>query len=68
MSYKQRILALTEAHRVLDKDIIEAEKNSNYSAEKISEMKKKKLALKDEIRRYEKLQWEYEHETVRFDD
>jgi hypothetical protein len=68
MSYKQRILALTEAHRVLDKDIIEAEKNPNYSTEKISEMKKKKLALKDEIRRYEKLQWEYEHETVRFDD
>jgi hypothetical protein len=68
MSYKQRIIALTEAHRILDKDIIAAETNPNYDASKINEMKKRKLALKDEIRRYEKLQWEYEHETVRFDD
>ena len=31
-------------------------------------MKKKKLALKDEISRLTKLQWEHDHESVDFDD
>ena len=66
--YKSRIQTLEESHRLLDKQIIDAEKNGNYSDEQISEMKKRKLMFKDEIQRLNKLQWEHDHESVDFDD
>jgi len=66
--YKNRILHLTEYHRLLDNQINEIEKTGNFKDEILSEMKKKKLALKDEISRLTKLQWEHDHESVDFDD
>lgn len=66
--YKNRILHLTESHRVLDNQINEIEKTGNFKDEVLSEMKKKKLAIKDEISRLTKLQWEHDHERVDFDD
>jgi uncharacterized protein YdcH (DUF465 family) len=66
--YKNRILHLTESHRLLDNQINEIEKTGNFKDEILSEMKKKKLALKDEISRLTKLQWEHDHESVDFDD
>lgn len=48
--------------------IQELEKNPNSDALKISDLKKKKLQYKDEIRRLEKLQWENDHEIVDFGD
>ncbi len=66
--YKNRILHLTETHRVLDNQINEIEKTGNFKDEVLSEMKKKKLAIKDEISRLTKLQWEHDHERVDFDD
>lgn len=68
MSYKGRIAHLTEAHHVLDKQIEQLERSGNFKDETLSEMKKKKLALKDEIARLNKLQWEHDHERVDFDD
>ena len=62
--YRSRIRTLEESHRVLDKQIIEG----NYTDEQISEMKKRKLMLKDEIARLTKLQWIEDHERVDFDD
>ncbi len=62
--YRSRIQTLEESHRVLDKQITEG----NYSNEQISEMKKRKLMLKDEIARLTKLQWIEDHERVDFDD
>ena len=62
--YRSRIQTLEESHRVLDKQITEG----NYSDEQISEMKKRKLMLKDEIARLTKLQWIEDHERVDFDD
>jgi hypothetical protein len=62
--YKNRIQMLEESHRVLDKQITEG----NYSDEQISEMKKRKLILKDEIARLTKLQWIEDNERVDFDD
>ena len=64
MSYHSRIATLTETHRLLDKQITEAEKNPDFSQEKIIEMKKQKLKYKDEISRLTKLQWEQDHEHV----
>jgi uncharacterized protein YdcH (DUF465 family) len=66
--YKNRILHLTESHRLLDNQINEMEKTGNFKDEVLSEMKKRKLAIKDEISRLTKLQWEHEHESVDFDD
>lgn len=68
MPYRNRIATLTESHRLIDNTIKELEKNPDSDALKISEMKKKKLQYKDEIKRLERLQWEYEHETVDFGD
>lgn len=64
--YRTRILQLTESHRVLDEKIIKQEKENPHFD--VTEWKKQKLALKDEIRRLEKLQWEHERESVDFDD
>ena len=68
MPYRNRIATLTESHRLIDNTIKELEKNPDSDALKISEMKKKKLQYKDEIKRLERLQWEYEHDTVDFGD
>ena len=62
--YRRRIQTLEESHRLLDKQITEG----NYTDEQISEMKKRKLALKDEIARLTHLQWIEDHERVDFDD
>ena len=62
--YRSRIQTLEESHRILDQQITEG----NYTQEQISEMKKRKLMLKDEIARLTKLQWIEDHERVDFDD
>jgi hypothetical protein len=68
MPYRNRIAMLQESHKLIDKAIQEMEKNPDIDALKISEMKKKKLQYKDEIKRLERLQWENDHETVDFGD
>lgn len=68
MPYRNRIETLTESHRLIDKTIAELEKNPDSDALKISELKKKKLQYKDELRRLERLQWENDHESVDFGD
>jgi len=66
--YEGRIKHLEESHRLLDKQISDLERTGNYTDEALSNMKKQKLLLKDEIARLVKLQWEHDHETVDFDD
>ena len=66
--YEGRIKHLEESHRLLDKQISDLERTGNYTDESLSNMKKQKLLLKDEIARLVKLQWEHDHETVDFDD
>lgn len=67
MPYRSRIQTLTESHRLIDEQITIMEKN-NADEFKISEMKKKKLQYKDEIRRLERLQWEHDHDTHDYSD
>lgn len=67
MPYRSRLQTLNESHRLIDEQIKIMESN-NADELKISEMKKKKLQYKDEIRRLERLQWEYEHDTHDFND
>jgi len=65
--YKAKIQHLEEMHKVLNKQIDDMERNHPHVAvEKLSEMKKQKLKIKDEISRLNRLQWEHDHERVDF--
>ena len=67
MPYRSRISFLQETHRNLDRQISLMEQNK-APAEDIINLKKKKLDIKDEISRLNKLQFEAERETVNWDD
>ncbi len=47
--YETRIKQLEEAHRALDKQVDNLEKNGLYEDLKLEELKKQRLLLKDEI-------------------
>ena len=66
--YKDRIKHLEEAHRALDKQINQLLASGVFEDSKIQEMKKQKLKYKDAIRELTRQQWDYDHETVHFDD
>lgn len=69
MSYKGRIKHLEEMHRLLDKQINEMQTNHPGVDEvHLAELKKKKLQVKDEISRLNKLQWEEDTQRVDYGD
>ena len=56
-------------HRVLNKQIDDMERNHPHvEVEKLSNLKKQKLQLKDEISRLTRLQWEEENERTGYGD
>jgi hypothetical protein len=67
--YEGRIAHLKESHRVLDAKIDAHEREHPGTENQLmQDLKKQRLALKDEIRRLERLQWEHDHEYVDLDD
>ena len=67
--YKAKIKQLEESHRILNKQIDDMERNHPHVEEaRLAEMKKKKLLIKDEIARLNKLQWDHDHESVDLGD
>jgi hypothetical protein len=67
--YKAKIKQLEEYHKILNKQIDDMERNHPHVEEaKLAEMKKKKLLIKDEIARLNKLQSDHDHETVHDDE
>ena len=67
--YKSKIKNLEESHQVLNKQIDDMERNHPHVEEtRLTEMKKKTLLIRDEIARLNKLQWDYDHETVHGDE
>ncbi len=66
--YEKRLAFLEETHRNLDNHIAKLLESGNFDDNKVSELKKKKLQLKDEISRLRRLDWEDKHERVDFDD
>lgn len=69
MSYKNRIRQLEEMHRVLNKQIDDMERNHPHvEVEKLANLKKQKLQIKDEISRLTKIQWEEENDRVGYGD
>jgi uncharacterized protein YdcH (DUF465 family) len=67
--YKAKIKHLEEMHRVLNKQIDDMEKDHPHvEVQKLTEMKKQKLAIRDEISRLTKLQWDHDHEHLDYGD
>jgi hypothetical protein len=63
--YKAKIKNLEEMHRTLNKQIDDMERNHPHvEVDRLADLKKKKLAVKDEISRLNKLQWDHDHERV----
>jgi hypothetical protein len=69
MSYKAKIKHLEEMHRGLNKQIDDMERNHPHvEVNKLADLKKQKLQLKDEIGRLTKLQWEEETQRTGYGD
>lgn len=69
MSYKSRIQHLEEMHRLLDKQIIEMQTNHpGVDIAHLAELKKKKLQIRDEISKLNRLQWEEETQRTGYGD
>ena len=69
MSYKAKIKHLEEVHQVLNKQIDDMERNHPHvEVEKLTNLKKQKLQIKDEIGRLTRLQWEEENERTGYGD
>jgi hypothetical protein len=69
MSYKGRIKHLEEMHKLLDKQINEMQTNHpGVDLEHLAELKKKKLQIKDEISRLNRLQWEEDTQRTGYGD
>jgi uncharacterized protein YdcH (DUF465 family) len=67
--YKAKIKHLEEMHRSLNTQIDDMERNHPHvEVDRLAEMKKKRLAVKDEVARLNKLQWEHDHERVDLGD
>ncbi len=64
MPYKQRIATLTESHRLIDSVIQDLILNPNYDEMKVKALKKQKLIYKDDIRKFERAQQEYDKEMT----
>lgn len=68
MSYHSRIQQLERLNKELDTQISNMEKSENIDEGKLQEMKKLHADYFNEIRRLNRLQWEEDHERVKFDD
>ena len=69
MSYKSKIKHLEEMHKLLDKQITEMQTNHpGVDIEHLAELKKKKLQMKDEISKLNRLQWEEDTQRVGYGD
>jgi hypothetical protein len=69
MSYKSRINHLEEMHRLLDKQINDMQTNHpGVEIEHLADLKKKKLQLKDEISKLNRMQWEEETQRTGYGD
>jgi hypothetical protein len=66
--YENRIRHLEEMHESLDKKIDGLEKTGKFDDHQMSELKKQRLLIRDQITDLRKKQWEHDHEFVEQDD
>lgn len=65
--YKSRIERLERKHRELHQRIDNLEKQFHEDAQ-LTTLKREKLAIKDEISRLQRLQFEHDHDYIDWDD
>ena len=66
--YRQRIARLQQQIKDLDEKILSAESDTKFDKDTLKDMKIDRNDLYSDLRRYTKLQWEEDHERVRFED
>jgi lipase chaperone LimK len=66
--YRQRIARLEQQIKDLDAKILAAESDAKFDVDTLKDMKIDRLDVYLELRRYTRLQWEEDHERVRFED
>jgi len=64
MPYKKRIETLIESHRLIDGVITDLLNVPNFDEMKVKALKKQKLIYKDDIRKFERAQQEYDKEMT----
>lgn len=66
--YENRIKHLEVLHQSLDKQIRGLESTGRFGDTDIKNLKKQKLSIKDELADLRRKQYEYEHETLDWDE
>ena len=66
--YKERIARLQQKVKDLDEKILSAESDVNFNKDALKAMRIDRNDVYSDLRRYTKLQWEEDHERVRFED
>jgi len=66
--YRQRIARLEQQIKDLDAKILTAEQDKDFDVDTLKDMKIDRNDVYFELRKYTKLQWEEDHERVRFED
>jgi hypothetical protein len=66
MSYKNRIITLTESLKLLDKRIEDLNKNNDSSL--LNDAIQQKVTLEREISRLQRLEWEEQTQRIDLDD
>lgn len=66
--YEQKIKMLEESHRLIENQLFQLEKTTNPDLEKIKSLKEQKDKYLIELRNLRRLQYDYDHNTVDFDD
>lgn len=68
MAFRNRMAHLEKIHHGLDRQISELEQASSYDSEKIRDLKKHRLVIKDEIRRLHSQAFYHETLTINQDN
>jgi hypothetical protein len=66
--YQQQIEKLKILHAELDRRITALEKTGCYDDVQLTDLKKQRLLLKDQLFRLQKNQWEHDYDRHGFDD
>jgi uncharacterized protein YdcH (DUF465 family) len=66
--YENRLQHLQDMHAALDKQIDGLEKTGRFNDTQLSDLKKQRLSLKDEITELQRQQWHYEREYLEDQD
>ena len=66
--YRERIARLEQQLKDLDEKILLAESDTKFDKDTLKDMKIDRLDVYLELRRYTRLQWEEDHERVKFED